>query len=103
MWLRVARFEGGTAEGLEAEMAQSQQHLDEFDARGLPAGLEGVKRVVEAINRAEGTGVAMVFCETEEELRRADHALNEMSPSSEAAGRRVSVGMYEIITDHELS
>ena len=99
MWVRVARFEGGTAEGLDAEMAQSRQHL----AEGLPAGLEGVKRVIEAINRTEGTGVAMVFCETEEDLRKADQALNEMSPSSEAAGRRVSVGMYEVMTDHDLS
>jgi hypothetical protein len=99
MWVRVARFEGGTAEGLDAEMAQSQQHL----AEGLPAGLEGVKRVIEAINRTEGSGVAMVFCETEEDLRKADQALNEMSPSSEAAGRRVSVGMYEVMTDHDLS
>jgi hypothetical protein len=102
MWVRVARFEGGTAEGLEAEMTQSKEHLDDFDARGLPAGLEGVKRVVEGVNRAEGTGLALVFCETEEELRKADQALNEMSPSSDAAGRRVSVGMYEVMTDHEL-
>lgn len=99
MWVRVARFEGGTAEGLDAEMAQSKQHLDE----GLPAGLEGVKRVIEAINRNEGTGVAMVFCETEEDLHKADQALNEMSPSSEAAGRRVSVGIYEVMTDHDLT
>jgi hypothetical protein len=47
--------------------------------------------------------VALVFCETEEDLRKADEALNEMSPSSEAAGRRVSVGMYEVMTDHDLS
>lgn len=103
MWVRVARFEGGTAAGLDAEMAQSKQHLDEAKTGGLPAGLEGVTRVIEAINRAEGSGVAMVFCETEEELRKADQALNEMSPSSEAAGRRASVGMYEVMTDHDLS
>ena len=29
MWVRVARFEGGTAEGLEAEMARSKQVLEE--------------------------------------------------------------------------
>lgn len=103
MWVRVARFEGGTAEGLDAEMAQSKQHLADANRGGLPAGLEVVKRVIEAINRAEGTGVAMIFCETEADLRKADQALNEMSPSSEAAGRRVSVGMYEVMTDHDLS
>jgi hypothetical protein len=103
MWVRVARFEGGTAAGLDAEMAQTKQHLAEAKTGGLPAGLEGVKRVLEAINRNEGTGLSMVFCESAEELRKADQALNEMSPSSEAAGRRVSAGMYEVITDHDLS
>jgi hypothetical protein len=102
MWVRVARFEGGTAEGLDAEMAQSRQHLADATTGGMPAGLEGVKRVLEAINRTEGTGVALIFCESEEELRKADQALNDMSPSSEAAGRRVSVGMYEVMTDQDL-
>jgi len=103
MWVRVARFEGGTAEGLDAEMAQSKQHLEDAKTGGLPAGLEGVKRVLEAINRTEGAGVSMVFCETEEDLRKADQALNAMSPSSGAAGRRVSAGMYGVITDHDPS
>ena len=103
MWVRVARFEGGTAAGLDAEMAQSKQHLADARKGGLPAGLEGVKRVLEGINRTDGTGVALVFCETEEDLLKADQALNEMSPSSEAAGRRVSVGMYEVMTDEDLS
>jgi hypothetical protein len=102
MWVRVARFEGGTAEGLDAEMARSKQQLADAASGSTPAGLEGVKRVVEAINRTEGTGVALVFCESEEELRKADQALNDMSPSTGAAGRRVSVGMYEVMTDQEL-
>ena len=103
MWVRVARFEGGTAEGLDAEMAQTKQHLADAGIGGLPAGLEDVTRVLEAINRVEGTGISMVFCETEEDLRKADQVLNAMSPSSEAAGRRVSADMYEVITDHDLS
>jgi len=67
----------------------------------MPAGLEGVTRVLEAINRTEGTGVALVFCESEEDMRKADQALNDMSPSSEA-GRRVSVGMYEVMHEQNL-
>jgi hypothetical protein len=103
VWVRVARFEGGTADGLEAEMAQSKQHLADAKTDGLPPGLEGVTRVLEGINRDEGTGVSMVFCETEEDLYKADQALNAMSPSSEAAGRRVSAGMYEVMTDEDLT
>jgi hypothetical protein len=102
MWVRVARFEGGTPEGLDAEMARSKQNLEQAKANGLPPGLEGVTRVVEAINRANGTGIALVFCESEEELRRVDQTLDEMSPSADA-GRRVSADMYEVMTDLDLA
>jgi uncharacterized protein (DUF3084 family) len=102
MWVRVARFEGGTAEGLEAEMTRSRQNLERAKTEGLPAGLEGVTRVLEAINRSEGTGIALVFCDSEEDLRIVDQTLNEMSPSADA-GRRVSVGMYEVRTDIDLT
>jgi hypothetical protein len=101
VWVRVARFEGGTPEGLDAEMARSKQNLEEAKTSGLPPGLEGVTRVLEAINRAEGTGLALVFCESEKELGSVDRALDEMSPSADA-GRRVSVGMYEVMTDLDL-
>ncbi len=103
MWVRVARFEGGTAEGLEAEMARSKQVLEEFRSGGLPPGLEGVTRVMEAINRAEGTGLAIIFCDTEEEMRKTDEALNNMSPPAEASGRRVSAGLYEVMHDEAMA
>ena len=74
VWVRVARFEGGTAEGLEAEIAQTKQHLADAKSGGLPPGLEGVTRVLEGINRDEGTGVSLVFCDMEEELHNADEA-----------------------------
>lgn len=102
MWVRVARFEGGTAEGLEAEMARSKHNLEQMRSRGLPPGLEGVKRVVEAINRDEGTGLALIFCASEEDMLKADQALNGMTPS-EDSGRRVSAGMYEVMHDEELT
>lgn len=103
MWVRVARFEGGTAEGLEAEMARSKQNLEGAKEQGLPASLAGVTRVLEAINRDDGTGVALVFCDSEDEMRRVHQALDEMSPDSDEAGRRASVGMYEVMHDVELS
>jgi hypothetical protein len=103
MWVRVARFEGGTAEGLEAEMARSKQLLEEFRGGGLPPGFKGVTRVLEAINRAEGSGLAIILCDREEEMRKADEALNNMSAPAEASGRRVSAGVYEVIHDVDLT
>src|SRR6478672_8788132 len=103
MWVRVARFEGGTAAGLDAEMARSKQVMEEFGSDGLPPGLEGVTRVMEAINPAEGTGLAIIFCDTEEDMRKTDEALNNMSPPAEASGRRVSAGVYEVMHDVDMT
>jgi hypothetical protein len=103
MWVRVARFEGGTAEGLDAEMARSKQVMEKSRGEGLPPGLESVTRVMEAINRAEGTGLAIIFCDTEEDMRRADEALNNMSPPAEGSGRRVSAGVYEVMHDVDMT
>ena len=100
MWLRVARFEGGTAEGLDAEVARTREQLDQG---GPPSGLEGVKRVVEAIDRRRGSAVALIYCDTEEDMRKTHETLDAMSPSSEGSGARVSVDVYEIANDIDLT
>jgi hypothetical protein len=99
VWVRVATFEGGTAEGLDAEMEDVKKQLA---SSGPPPGLEGVKRVINAVNREEGTGVALIFCETEEGVRTAHETLNNMSPASQGSGRRASVGLYEVAIDQEM-
>lgn len=99
-WVRVATFEGGTAEGLDAEIAEIKRQLASGE---VPPGLEGVRRFVDAVNREEGTGVALVFCDTEAELRKADEALNNMSPTSQSSGRRGSVGLYEVAIDQNMT
>ena len=100
MWVRVATFEGGTAEGLDAEIAEIKKQLASGE---IPPGLEGVKRFVDAVNREEGTGAALVFCDTEEEVRNADDALEKISPSSGSSGRRASVGVYQVAIDQEMT
>ena len=100
MWVRVARFEGGTAEGLDAEVARTQEQLQHGGS--APPGLEGVTRVVEAIDRERGSAVALIYCDTEEDMRKAHEALDAMTPSAEASGRRVSVDVYEVKNDIEL-
>jgi hypothetical protein len=60
--------------------------------------METVKRVFEFVDRENGRALGITFCETEEDLRRADAALNEMSPG-EGQGRRTSVEIYEVLLD----
>jgi hypothetical protein len=90
MWVRVARSEGGTPEGLDAEMAQSKQHLADAKTGGLPAGLEGVTRVLEAINRTEGTGCQCFFAGQRricaKPIRRSTACLALLKPLGPAIG-----------------
>ncbi len=42
----------------------------------------------------------MVFCESEEDLERADQVLNAMSPA-EGDGNRTDLAHYEVVIDVE--
>jgi hypothetical protein len=64
--------------------------------------METVKRFVQLTDREGGTALGIVFCETEDDARRADAALNEMSPG-EGAGRRTGVEIYEVLLDEDFA
>jgi hypothetical protein len=107
MYARIARFEGLDASRIDEQVAEMKRQMDEGRASGdLPAGapeevrtlMETVKRVLQFADRESGSALGIVFCETEEDMRRADAALNEMSPG-EGAGRRTSVEIYEVLLD----
>lgn len=100
MFVRVARFEGGDAAGMDEEMANVREQL--ANAEGMPEGLRSVKRVLTLIDRKGGKGLDLTFCETEDDLRAADEALNSMSPSSATSGKRTSVEMYEVAIDQTM-
>jgi hypothetical protein len=60
-----------------------------------PEELEGATEVMLLVDRQGGTSLGVVFFETEEDLRRGDEALNEMSPG-EGGGQRSRVETYEV-------
>jgi hypothetical protein len=93
MCARIARFEGGDPE----QFAATRDQIEADMASGTPPeGLEGAKEVMLLVDRASGTGLGVVFLETEDELRRGGEALNAMSPPDEGSGRRSGVEMYEV-------
>jgi hypothetical protein len=51
------------------------------------------------VNREKGTGVGISFCETEDDMRRADAAMNEMSPGGEDGRRTGPAEIYEVVLD----
>jgi hypothetical protein len=72
----------------------------------MPAGapeqvrtlMDTVSRFVELVDRSSGTSLGIAFCETEEDVRRADAALNEMSPPDNV-GKRTAVEIFEVALD----
>ena len=100
MYVRIARFDGG------------ERNWDEFAAgigetirsggRGTP--FEGVadaaKRVMLFVDRENNRGANMFLCETEDDLRRIDAALNATTPVA-GRGARTSVELYEVLLDVE--
>jgi hypothetical protein len=106
MYVRIARFEGLDANSMDAQVAEMKRQMDEARSGELPAGApEGVRtlmdtvtRFIELGDRESGTAVALVFCATEEDMARADAALNEMSPG-EGGGSRTGVEILEVMLD----
>ena len=106
MYVRAARFEGMDANQIDQEIADLRRQV-EAGARGeMPEGappeakvlMETVVRFMQLVDRESGTALALSFCSTEDDLKRADEALNAMSPGG-GAGRRTSVDRYEVAID----
>lgn len=108
MYARVASFEGGDPSLIDQQVADMRQQMAVARSGELPAGapeqvralMETVVRFVELVDRKTGASVGIAFCETEDDMRRADEALNEMSPP-EGGPKRTGVDIYEVALDEK--
>lgn len=107
MYARVARFEGLDTSRIDEQVAQMRRQMDAGRSGDLPEGapeegrvlMETVTRWVQLVDRDKGTAVGIAFSASEEDARRADEALNAMSPG-EGQGRRTgSAEIYEVVLD----
>jgi hypothetical protein len=105
VFVRLARFEGGSAEGIDAEIGRMKEAMaaaKRGDFGDIPDGVKRVKRHISLVDRANGVGLDLNFCETEDDVRAVDAALNSMSPLSDSSGHRVSVDIFEVAIDETL-
>ncbi len=102
MYARVARFEGGDPSRIDEDIADMKRQMDAARSGDVPEQvrtlMDTVTRWVELVDRTSGASVAMAFCKTEEDARRADAALDSMSPSEDAI-KRTSVDIFEVVLD----
>jgi hypothetical protein len=106
LYVRIARFEGLDASRMDEQAAQMKRDIDAARAGDSPPEfaeqlekLRGsVRRFYYLVDRQAGTALGLTISDTEDDVRRADAALNEMS-SGEGQGRRTSVEIYEALLD----
>jgi hypothetical protein len=111
VYVRIARFEGGDPAKIDEQAADMRRQIDAVRASGLPEEApqelktltETVTRFLELADRRTGSSLGVSFCKTEEDMRRADEALNAMSPPDESSGRRTGVEIFEVVLDESFA
>jgi hypothetical protein len=97
MYVRIARFEGAEGDNWDARIAEIRERM-----ASTQRGSDGppIKRSLMLVDREKGSGANIIFCETQDDLKKVDEYMNGMSPPS-GAGRRSSVDMFEVAVDSE--
>jgi hypothetical protein len=104
MFVRIARFEGGTTAQIEEEGARIRRDL-EASRRGepgpeVPSELARLaSRLEMLVDRERGAVAVLVYAETEDQVREIDRIMDGMSPSSGGWGKRVSADLFEVFLD----
>ena len=111
MYARVARFEALDVSRIDEDIAEMKRQMDAGRAGESPEGapeearalMETVTRWVQLVDREKGTAIGIAFCQSEDDVRRADEALNAMSPG-EGQGRRIGAAeIYELVLDESFT
>jgi hypothetical protein len=91
MFARVATFEAN-----DTEIREMAEAIRSDSASGPPEGVPG-KEFLLLTGRDSGKMLAIGLFETEDDLRRGDATLNEMSPPEELGTvKRTGVEMFEV-------
>jgi len=95
VYARLAQFTGDPG-SIDEMVAGIREQLE---SGATPPGLEGVQRVMVLIDRGTGKNTSLIFCASEDELRKADEALNQMTP--EGGVSRTAVELLEVAIDKD--
>jgi len=96
MWVRVSRFEGGSAEQFDEGMRYLEEHV-------LPAArqMAGWKGVLSISSGDRSKGMTLTFWESEEALTDSEEAVNRLRGQAAEAGGDTITGVerYEVVLD----
>jgi hypothetical protein len=95
MYARVVRFTDASAE----RIAEVAARIEESD--GPPPGIPATEMKM-LLDEAQSTAVAIIFFETEEDMRKGNETLDQMD-TAETPGNRASIDLCEVKLDMDLS
>jgi hypothetical protein len=105
MYARIARFTGGSGRSIDAEVESLRRDLRSGSTSPGSAPQELMSLVTKMTmmaDRETGESAMIVFCDSEEDVRKADAILEGMSPQDPGTGGRSSVKVYEVLLDEDL-
>jgi hypothetical protein len=107
MYVRIARFEGGDMEEIEAEGALLRDGIAELKRGGTtqevpPRLVEVARRVEMLVDQRRGSVALCVYCDSADDAHEADSILSGMSPRNKGFGERVSADIYEVALDEPM-
>jgi hypothetical protein len=104
MYVRIARFEGGSVDDIVAEAEEIR--------RGVVAAVRGEKNeyfpkeltdrishLEMAVDRGRGSVAVLLYCDSQADAREVDRIMDAMSPQRGGWGTRVSSDLYEVVVD----
>jgi hypothetical protein len=98
MYARIARFEGGGRSWDEFAAEVGETIRSGGQDTPLEPAMDAVARITLLVDRESNRGANLVLCETEDDLRRMDSALNAVA-LADGRGARTAVEMYEVLLD----
>jgi hypothetical protein len=105
MYVRIARFEGAEGnwdERIEEVRNRIRGTSEAVAGSPMEGARGGIKRAMMLVDRENGRGASVIFCDSEDDLRRVDAGMNQMSPPP-GGGSRASVEVYEVAVDEQPS
>jgi hypothetical protein len=100
MYVRIARFEGGERNWDEFAAGVGETLRSGGQGTPLETASDAIARMMLLVDREGNRGANLILCETEDDLRRVDAALNDLTPAP-GRGARTSVEMYEVLLDEK--
>ncbi len=106
MYVRMARFEGGTPADAEAQAQRMRQDMETL-SRGetppmLPREIGRLANKLEMLfDRDRGKVAVLIYCDTARDAAEVDRILDSMNPG-QGSGRRVSAEIYEVVLEQSL-